>query len=68
MNSKGKVTPIDLKRMANSIASNYGDKGAIVISVGGDGVRIGVNGLSDREIQDALCVAIHYNFCMMEED
>ncbi len=66
MTLKGKVIPTGLKHNAASIARNYGDKGAIVITVGDEGIRIGVHGLSDRDIQDALCVAIHYNFCMME--
>ena len=46
--------------MAASIASNYGDKGAVVITVGDDGFRIGVSNLTDRELQDALCVGIHH--------
>jgi DNA-binding NtrC family response regulator len=50
------------KEMARSIASSYGDKGAIVITVGEEGVRIGVDGLNQQQIQDALCIAIHYNF------
>jgi hypothetical protein len=57
-----KVQPVDLIRMARSIAQSYGDKGAVVLSVGDDGVRIGVHGLNAKEIQDALCVGIHYNF------
>ncbi len=68
MPAKGKIIPTSLKHNAASIARNYGDKGAIVITVGDEGMRIGVHGLSDREMQDALCVAIHYNFCMMESD
>jgi hypothetical protein len=57
-----KVHPVDLERMARSIAQAYGDKGAIVITVGKDGVRIGIHGLEAREIQDALCVGLFYNF------
>jgi hypothetical protein len=60
----GKVRPLDLKHMARSISQSYGDKGAIVLSVGTDGVRVGVYGLDAKEIQDALCVGIHYNFVM----
>ena len=56
------VHPVDLERMARSIAQAYGDKGAIVITVGKDGVRIGIHGLDAREIQDALCVGLFYNF------
>lgn len=61
-----KISAVDLKRMERSIASSYGDKGAIVLTVGERGVRIGVHGLTDREIQDALCVGIHYNFVMTD--
>ena len=57
-----KVHPVDLQRMARSIAQAYGDKGAIVLTVGKDGVRIGLHGLDAREIQDALCVGLFYNF------
>ena len=56
------VQPVDLVRMARSIAQSYGDKGAVVLTVGKNGIRIGVHGLNAREIQDALCVGIHYNF------
>lgn len=56
------VRPIDLERMARSIAQAYGDKGAIIITVGENGVRIGIHGLDAREIQDALCVGLFYNF------
>lgn len=45
--------------MAGSIAASYGDKGAIIVSVGDDGTRIGVAGLSWRDALDALCQAIH---------
>ena len=57
----GGPTPIDLERMAGPIASSYGDKGAVVITVGDDGFRVGVANLTDRELQDALCVAIHHS-------
>jgi hypothetical protein len=56
------VHPVDLERMARSIAKTYGDKGAIVLTVGKDGVRNGIHGLDAREIQDALCVGLFYNF------
>ena len=54
--------------MARSIAQAYGDKGAIVITVGKDGVRVGIHGLEAREIQDALCVGLFYNFVKDIED
>lgn len=63
-----KVTPIDLRRMARSIANSYGDKGAIIIVSGDKGVRIGVSGLTDIEAQNALCVGIHHNMRRICED
>ena len=48
--------------MAGSIASSYGDKGAIIISVGDDGYRFGVEGLTPEEVEKAACLLIHYNF------
>ncbi len=52
--------------MARSIAASYGDKGAIVLTVSEEGIRIGVQGLTDREVQEALCVGIHYNMLNAE--
>ena len=61
------IKPLDLRRTAKAISSNYGDKGAIVISVGDKGTRIGVEGLTPQQIQDALCLAINYNYCFSED-
>ena len=63
-----KIRPLALRRMAKAIASSYGDEGAIVISVGKEGVRIGVEDLTPKQIQDALCVAVHYNFCFSDRE
>ena len=52
--------------MARGIAKSYGDKGAIVISMGDEGIRIGTEGLSVDEVREALCVAIHYSYCFEE--
>ena len=57
-NNLGKVTPFAFRRMAKSIASTYGDDGAIIITVGKEGTRVGIEGLTPQQIQDALCVAI----------
>lgn len=46
--------------MAASIASNYGDDGAIVITSGKEGIRIGVHNLVASDLQDVLCVAIYH--------
>lgn len=62
------IVPIHgLRTSAKAIAAAYGDDGAIAISVGKEGVRIGVEGLTPQQIQDALCVAIHYNFCFSDK-
>jgi len=58
-----KINPIRLKSMANSIAKSYGDKGAIVVTMGDEGTRIGTKGLTFGEAREALCVAIHYCYC-----
>lgn len=58
--SEPNVRPLDLTTMAASIATAYRDKGAIVITSGEDGVRIGVHGLELREAEDALCTAIYH--------
>jgi len=58
-----KTNPINLKRMAKAIACSYKDKGAIIITFGEEGIRIGTSGLSHKELNEVLCTAIHYNFC-----
>ena len=54
------VRPFELKKMAESVSRSYGDKGAIVITSGEEGIRIGVHGLELSEAQEALCVAIYH--------
>ncbi len=61
------ATPVEYVARLDVRKVRCGDKGAVVITCGPDEFRIGVSGLTDRELQDALCVAIHYNFCHMEE-
>ena len=58
----GDVTPIDLRCTARAVAANYGDKGAVVISINDGGVRIGTEGPTPDELCHALCVAINYTF------
>lgn len=55
-----KVCPMDLRRTAAAIAANHGDRGAIVITSGDEGIRVGVHGLDGHETQEALCVAIYH--------
>jgi hypothetical protein len=52
------VRPLDLATLAASISRNYGDDGAIIVTKGPDGYRVGVHNLSLDEAKDALCVAI----------
>ncbi len=62
------ITPIDLRRTARAVAANYGDRGAVVITVSDEGVRIGTEGLTPDELRHALCVATHYSFLFEEPD
>ena len=57
----GIIRPMDLQRTAAAIASNYGDDGAIVITSGRDGIRVGVHNLKSSELQDVLCVALYHS-------
>lgn len=57
-----KIRPMNLRHTAAAIARNYGDKGAVIITVGEDGTRIGVENLTPSEVREALCTAIHYSF------
>ena len=56
------VRPLSLRHTAAAVARNYGDKGAVVITFGAEGARIGVENLTPDELRDALCTAIHYSF------
>lgn len=56
------VVPQPLAKIAEVVASQYGDKGAIVISSGPGGIRIGCCGLTAEELREALCVAIHQTY------
>ncbi len=57
-----------LGKMARAIARQHGHDGALIITKSSDGIyHVGLAGLTDREIQDALCVGIHLNFTMMDE-
>ena len=60
------VQNLPLKKMALAIARQLGHNGAIVITKSSEGYHLGVAGLSDREVQEALCVGIHQNFRQME--
>ena len=63
-----KLRPVDLRRMARSIAASYGDHGAIVICKGADGYRFGMDGLRPDEVERAACLLIHYNFTFSEDE
>lgn len=54
--------------MAAAIAASYGDHGAIIISCGDEGQRIGAEGLTPSELREALCTAIRYSFDFEETE
>jgi len=56
------VRPLSLRHTASAVARNYGDKGAVVITFGEEGVRIGTENLTPSELREALCTAIHYSY------
>lgn len=60
------IRPLSLQQTASAVARNYSDKGAVVITFGDEGVRVGVNGLTPDELREALCVAVHYSFVFEE--
>lgn len=51
-----------LRGLAETIASECGDKGAIVITLGDEGIRIGTEGFTPTELREALCTAINYSY------
>ncbi len=59
---KSNIRPIDLRRMAAAIARSHGASGAIVITYGPEGIRVGAGNLTPEEMREALCVAVHYSF------
>lgn len=65
--AKESVRPLDLQRTAAAIAQSYGDKGAIVISYGPQGIRIGAKGIEPAELREALCLAMHYSYAFEDE-
>jgi hypothetical protein len=62
------VRPMNLTHTAAAVARNYGDKGAVVITFGEDGIRIGTEGLTPDELREALCTAIHYSFVFEDDE
>lgn len=61
-----KTTNMPLRKMALAIARQYQHDGAILITKSADGYHIGVSGLTDQEVQEALCVGIHHNILMLD--
>jgi hypothetical protein len=62
------MRPLSLRHTAAAVARNYGDKGAVVITLGEDGVRIGTENLTPSELREALCTAIHYSYVFETSD
>jgi len=65
---EGPVPISSLRHLAEAVARQYGDKGAIVLSYGSDGLRIGIDGLSRAEAERALCVAIYYAVLFADQE
>ena len=57
---------LQLRGLAETVAAECGDKGAIVITFGEDGIRVGTEGLTPTELREALCTAIHYSYVFEE--
>ncbi len=66
--SEGQICPMSLRNMARSIATSYGDAGAVVITKGPEGYRFGVEGLTPDEVERAACLLIHYNVVFSDEE
>jgi hypothetical protein len=58
---------INLRGLAGTVAAECSDKGAVVLSYGETGIRIGVENLTPEELREALCTAIHYSYVFEEE-
>ena len=67
MSTDRTVRPLSLRQTAAAVARNHGDKGAVVISYGEEGIRIGTESLTPAEVREALCVAMHYSFLFEDE-
>jgi hypothetical protein len=63
----GAVRPLSLSHAAAALARNYGDKGAVVISFGDEGTRIGVGNLAPEELREALRIAMLCSFALENE-
>ena len=57
---------LQLRVLAGTIAAECADKGAIVITLGKEGIRIGTEDLTPTELREALCTAIHYSYVFEE--
>ena len=68
MKPEQKMRPLSLRHTAGAVARNYGDKGAVVITYGSDGIRIGTENLTPSELREALCTAIHYSYVFEDSD
>jgi hypothetical protein len=60
------VHAMPLRVTARAIAANTGKKGAIIITLGSDGIHVAADGLDPDEVREALCTAIHASFLFDE--
>jgi hypothetical protein len=58
---------VKLHDLAWTVAAECRDKGAVVISCGLEGIRLGVENLTPEELRAALCTAIRDSFEIEEE-
>ncbi len=61
-----KTFEIDFLKLAGRVAAECQDKGAVVISYGDKGIRIGVENLTGEELREALSTAIAYSYVFEE--
>jgi hypothetical protein len=60
---------MNLRGVAQAVAAECGHKGAVVITLDGEGaVRIGVENLTPAELREALCTAVHYSYVFEGDD
>jgi hypothetical protein len=64
---RGLPTGLNLQGLAGTVAAECNDKGAVIVSYGDAGVRIGVENLTPAELREALCTAIHYSYVFEKE-
>jgi hypothetical protein len=60
------VPEAGLQRVAEAMAG-HGDAGAVIISYGKDGIRLGMHGVSPADAEKALCTPSYYHILFEHE-